>query len=214
MLVFLGSLIYTLKVKENMGVILMGGSSHTGKSTVARAMGKRLSCSFLSTDSLARHPGRPWKPNPADIPPHVVEHYATLPVEALFDDVLRHYRGVWSIVQDIIAMVLQDPFYDGLIIEGSAIWPGFVANSSLQHTQALWLTADNDLFQERIYRESDYVQKSEPEKALIDKFTQRSQYFNQKMMVVIQEQNLQSIKVSDAMSPQQIAQTAIELLAS
>ena len=45
---------------EDTRVILIGGSSHTGKSTAAREIAGRLGWSHLSTDSLARHPGRPW----------------------------------------------------------------------------------------------------------------------------------------------------------
>src|SRR5215468_118437 len=61
----------------NLGVILIGGTSHTGKSTVAKRIAERLGAICVSTDSLARHPGRPW-PAAREVPPHVVEHYLQL----------------------------------------------------------------------------------------------------------------------------------------
>lgn len=41
-------------------VILIGGSSHAGKSTLAQALAAELGWSYGSTDKRARHPGRPW----------------------------------------------------------------------------------------------------------------------------------------------------------
>ena len=169
-----------LKVKDNLRVILIGGSSHSGKSTVAKIMANKKGCSFLSTDSLARHPGRPWRKNPKDIPPHVVEHYSTLSVDELFEDVLRHYQRVWLIVKDIISMYVNNLSYDQLIIEGSALWPEFVASDDVQNIKSIWFTAENDQFQERIYRESEYERVLESEKYLIEKFLKRTQYFNKK----------------------------------
>ena len=127
-----------IKVKDNLRVILIGGSSHSGKSTVAKIMANKKGCSFLSTDSLARHPGRPWRKKAKDIPPHVVEHYSTLSVDELFEDVLRHYQRVWLIVKDIISMYVNNPSYDQLIIEGSALWPEFVASDDVQNIKSIW----------------------------------------------------------------------------
>jgi 2-phosphoglycerate kinase len=42
-------------------VVLIGGTSNVGKSTVAQAVAERLGFEYLSTDELARHPGRPWR---------------------------------------------------------------------------------------------------------------------------------------------------------
>ena len=66
-------------------VLLIGGSSHVGKSTLGESLATKLGWSYHSTDKLARHPGRPWVgTNGKAIPEHVVQHYKTLSVEALF----------------------------------------------------------------------------------------------------------------------------------
>ena len=194
-----------IEVKENLRVILIGGSSHSGKSTVAKIMANKIGWSFLSTDSLARHPGRPWRTNRKEIPKHVVEHYSTLSVDELFEDVLCHYRRVWLNVKAIISLYVNDPSYDGLIIEGSAIWPEFVADHNAPNTRSIWLTAENEQFQERIYRESNFEQVSDSEKYLIEKFLKRTQLFNEKMMAVINQRNLMSIEVDDAFSPDDVS---------
>ena len=51
-------------VDSNLRVVLIGGSSHVGKSTLSEALAARMGWERLSTDSLALHPGRPWKPAP------------------------------------------------------------------------------------------------------------------------------------------------------
>lgn len=51
-----------------MKVILIGGSSHAGKSTVAESLAAKLGWSYLSTDRLAAHPGLPLRrPEPVSV---------------------------------------------------------------------------------------------------------------------------------------------------
>jgi 2-phosphoglycerate kinase len=201
-----------IKGKDNLRVILIGGSSHSGKSTIAKIMAKTLGWSFLSTDSLTRHPGRPWRKNPKDIPTHVVEHYSTLSVDELLEDVLHHYRRVWSNAKEIISLYANDQTYDRLILEGSALWPEFVVSHNAKNTKAIWLTAKRELFKERIYRESNYERVSDAEQYLIEQFLKRTQLFNEKMMEEINQRNLLSMEVNDTISPDEIAKNCIRFL--
>lgn len=91
------------KARSNLRVILIGGSSHVGKSALARSLADTLGWRLISTDELARHPGRPWRSAPERVPDHVAEHYLTLPVDELIADVLHHYRvNVWPSVETLI----------------------------------------------------------------------------------------------------------------
>ncbi len=93
-----------------MKAILIGGSSHVGKTTVAKSLATRLGWTHISTDSLARHPGRPWRPAPRKVPDHVAQHYLTLSVDELIQDVLHHYKtNVWPKVESIITSQINDP---------------------------------------------------------------------------------------------------------
>ena len=77
-------------------VLLIGGTSHTGKSTLGTRLAHERNGVYQSTDTLARHPGRPWKTFPETVPPHVAEHYLTLTPPELIADVVRHYtQNVW-----------------------------------------------------------------------------------------------------------------------
>ena len=90
-------------------VILIGGTSHTGKTALARALAARLGWRRLSTDSLARHPGRPWKTGGCVVPDHVAEHYLSLSVDELIEDVLAHYRSLWPAIRDLVSAHATDP---------------------------------------------------------------------------------------------------------
>lgn len=55
-------------------IILIGGSSHVGKSTFAQSLATHFGWSYCSTDKLARHPGRPWQNKGQEVPKHVADH--------------------------------------------------------------------------------------------------------------------------------------------
>ena len=113
-----------MKVRPNLRVILVGGSSHVGKSTLSGSLAAELGWTHVSSDTLARHPGRPWKPEPEKVPDNVAEHYLSLSVDDLLRDVLCHYRvNVWPKVEAIVAPYSNDTSSAGVIVEGSALWP-------------------------------------------------------------------------------------------
>ncbi len=197
---------------ENLRVILIGGSSHAGKSSTARALALKLGWGCASTDYLARHPGRPWKTKQRDIPPHVSEHYSTLSVDELFTDVLQHYQRLWPVTSALIAAHATDPAAERLVLEGSALWPEFVASLNLENVKAVWLTASDELFQKRMYAESQYKQASAQERLLIQKFLARTILYNRKMMAVIQRLGLISIAVTAQDFPVQLADRCWEVL--
>jgi cytidylate kinase len=55
-------------------LLLIGGSSHLGKTTLAQSLASYLGWNYCSTDKLARHPGRPWQVNSKEIPQHVAAY--------------------------------------------------------------------------------------------------------------------------------------------
>ena len=112
-----------IKPENELRVILIGGSSHVGKSTLARSLRPRLGWGHISTDSLARHPGRPWRKDLQAVPKQVADHYLSLSVDELFADVLRHYRSMWRDIEAMIISHATDTSTERLIFEGSALWP-------------------------------------------------------------------------------------------
>ena len=121
-----------------MRVVLIGGSSHVGKSSLAESLAANLGWTHISTDSLARHPGRPWKPHPEKVPDDVAEHYLSLSVDELITDVLRHYRvNVWPRVEAIVASHIDKTSTARIVLEGSALWPEFVTIPPWTSTESL-----------------------------------------------------------------------------
>lgn len=172
-----------------MDVILIGGSSHAGKSTLARKIAEERGGAVLSTDTLARHPGRPW----GDVGqrPHVIEHYLTLSPEELLADVLRHYReNVWPQVVEAIESA-NGP----LVIEGSALWPESVATLQKEGVSAVFLTASDDLLRQRIHAESRFDELSGQERELVEKFLARTLLYSRRMNEAVARLGLESVDV-------------------
>ena len=171
-------------------VIIIGGPSHAGKSTLAQHLSKSLGWPVIATDHLARHPGRPWKTPPERVPQHVAEHYLSLSVDELLADVLRHYQSLWPTVSDLVAHRKTN-----LIMEGSALWPEWVGPVLSDNVAALWLTASDDFLKQRIYQASEYDKTVGEPKEMIHRFAERTLSYNQQMMTVLHRLGLPSVNV-------------------
>lgn len=162
---------------QDVRVVLIGGTSHTGKSTVARAVAERLGFACRSTDTLARHPGRPWRTVEWEPPPHVAEHYATLDVDELIRSVSDHYARLWPRIEELVVDGARGDG-PGLVLEGSALWPARVAGlMTVPGTRAVWLTADETVLRERMRASAHYPELSDQERHLVDKFLARAERF-------------------------------------
>ncbi|MGI8503134.1 MAG: 2-phosphoglycerate kinase [Hassallia sp.] len=195
-------------------VILIGGSSHAGKSTLGQALAAKLGWSYRSTDKLARHPGRPWVgADGKAIPEHVAEFYRELSVEALFLDVLSHYeKNVLPQVEVIVRSHASDLSTQCLILEGSALWPGFVANLvGSNGIKAIWLTARNQLFRNRIKRESNFCNVCKDEKHLIQKFLNRTLFYNKHMREEVERLGFMCIDVESVSTADELLNKCMEM---
>ena len=181
-----------------MNVILIGGSSHVGKSTIAASLAATLRWTHVSTDSLARHPGRPWKRAPDKVSDGVAAHYLNLSVDELIEDVLHHYRvNVWPKIEAIIAAQSNDASTTGIVLEGSALWPEFATSLDFTKTAAIWLAASDELFRQRIHTNSQYASKSPRERRMIDKFLERTIVYNARMAEAVNRHGFTLLDVTD-----------------
>lgn len=156
-------------------VVLIGGTSNVGKSTVAAAVAERLGFECLTTDGLARHPGRPWKTPERQVPAHVAEHYRSLTVDELITSVLGHYDRLWPRIEELIsAHATEGGSSTGLVLEGSALWPVRVAGLRVPRTAAVWLTADDAVVRARVHAAGRYEAATDEEQRLMDKFLART----------------------------------------
>ena len=176
-------------------VILIGGTSHVGKSTLAQHLAERLGWACRSTDQLARHPGRPWRPLGEDVPAHVADYYLDLTDEARLGSVLAHYRSIWPLAEALVRRHGEDPSAERLVLEGSALWPQLAAALALPSAAAVWLTGPAGLIEDRIRRESRYGEVDQRGRAMIDAFIERSRRFDRLMMDEVRRLGLAHVEV-------------------
>ena len=163
-------------------ILLIGGTSHTGKSTLGQRVADELGWRYLSTDQLSRHPGRPWSLDDHPIPADVIEHYSTLSPSELLDAVTSHYTAnVWPIVSAIVRCTLNNPYDRPLVFEGSGILPELLDDADFALTRAYWLTAPSSLIEARVHETSKYADRSADEMRLIDAFVARASAFNARL---------------------------------
>jgi len=179
-------------------VMLLGGTSHTGKSTLAGQLADALGWRLLSTDQLARHPGRPWRDDGSRIPEDVVHHYADHSAGELVDAVTRHYRdNVWPIVAAIARSHVNNPFDPGLVLEGSAVLPECVVTACLERTGWVWLHAPEPLVTERILTSSGHAERSADQQQLIERFLARTLEFQRQLATAAQQHGMPQVDAAD-----------------
>lgn len=187
-------------------VILIGGTSHVGKSTLGRHLAEALNWEYRSTDKLARHPGRPWTTDGTQVPQHISEHYATLTVDELMADVLRCYReNVLPQVESLAGTRAGERNGQGLLLEGSALWPPFVRPLLSERVAAVWITARDEILTKRIRLESRYAGRSPWERLLIDTFIERTLAFNLGVEGTVRDQRMLTIRIRGNESPNALA---------
>ncbi|MDF6021016.1 hypothetical protein [Streptomyces sp. JH34] len=193
-------------------VVLIGGTSNVGKSAVAQAVADRLGFDCLSTDSLARHPGRPWRTPEREVPAHVAEHYGTLTVDELIRSVLDHYERLWPRIEELITTTATGGGAGtGLVLEGSALRPVPVAGLKVRHTAAVWLTADVTVLRARVHATGHYDTATTREQLLMDAFLARTERYQRLMIDAVDGLGLDRI---DTGAGHAVADLAESVLAS
>ncbi|MCQ1575813.1 hypothetical protein [Streptomyces parvus] len=189
-------------------VVLIGGTSNTGKSTVAEAVASRLGFEHRSTDGLARHPGRPWRSPEREVPPHVAEHYGTLTTDELIASVLAHYERLWPRIEELITDHARD-VAPGLVLEGSALWPERVARLTAPRTAAVWLTADATVVRDRVRAAGRYKEATEGERLLIDRFLARTDRYQALMVDAVDALGLDRIDTGGGRTVAELADAVL-----
>jgi 2-phosphoglycerate kinase len=197
---------------ETFRVALIGGTSHVGKSTTARAVAAGLGWEAISTDSLARHPGRPWPRPDWAVPPDVALHYATLSPAQLLESVLAHYQPMWPMIRELIDRHANDADAGPLVLEGSALWPERFEGLDLPRVRAVWLTADHALIEARMRRESAFEAADPPGQALIRSFLDRTFLYDDALRTAAGRLGLPVIEATAAMSQDDVAAAVLAAL--
>jgi 2-phosphoglycerate kinase len=188
-------------------VVLIGGTSNVGKSTVAQAVAAELGFECRSTDHLARHPGRPWRTAEREVPAHVAEHYESYTVDELITSVLYHYERLWPRIEELITTRAADG--PGLVLEGSALWPAHVASLAVPNTAAVWLVADDVVVRDRVHSAGGYAAATVRERLLMDRFLARTRRYQDLMLDAVGALGLARIDSGGGRSVEQLVELVL-----
>jgi shikimate kinase len=191
-------------------VLLIGGTSHVGKSTLAQALAAKLGGEHVSTDSLARHPGRPWATSSGPFPEHLRTHYLSLSVDELTTEQLHHYQRLWPRIGAMAAARATDSGARRLVLEGSGVLPQRAA--ALKSAAAVWLTASADVLRDRIYSASRFDELAPEEKVIVEKFLGRTKQYDQLMLSAVTSLGLTSIDTSAAPATEELMEQCLHAI--
>lgn len=175
------------RIAPNLRVVLIGGSSNIGKSALAQALAEKLGWRCVSTDSLARHPGRPWRKTTGKVSDHDAEHYLSLKANELLESVILHHRKMSPVIAEFVRSTVKDEGSRKLVLEGSALWPFITSGHHMKEVGAVWLTAGPETLRSRIYEGSGFTTASEQSRAMISRFLERTLLFDQKTLQLVIE---------------------------
>lgn len=195
---------------RDISVLLIGGTSHVGKTTLAQALAARLSGEHVSTDSLARHPGRPWATSSGPFPEHLRTHYLSLSVDQLTTRQLHHYQRLWPRIEAMTAARAADTSARRLILEGSGVLPQQA--TALRSAATIWLTASADVLRARIYSASRFDELTPEEKVIVEKFLGRTKQYDQLMLSAVTNLGLTSIDTSAAPSTTELMEQCLQAI--
>lgn len=176
-------------------VILIGGASHAGKSTLANRLRTTLGIELFHTDTVARHPGRPWQMPKWEVPPHVREHYLTLSPAELLEDVLAHYRRVSETWSEVVRRRLREGG-QGLVVEGSAVLPSVAAGLVGDQVFGVWLRGGETL-DRRMEEASGLAGLEGEERQMVEAFMARNRLMEEYLVSEAERLGLRVWNTSD-----------------
>ncbi|MBO9656902.1 MAG: hypothetical protein J7562_21430 [Agrobacterium tumefaciens] len=179
-------------MRPTLSTILIAGTSHVGKSTLADLLGERLRCEATSTDSLARHPGRPWP----GIPAPVEEYYTRLSAETIHWFLKIHHQNIWPLIRTMIDS--RSGTGNPAIFEGAALRPEFISPLLGCGAAGVFLHADNDFLLERMRSHARYEDATAGQRRIMDAFIERSLSENTEMLASAREHRIPIVDVSEA----------------
>lgn len=184
--------------------ILIAGTSHVGKSTLAEKLAERLGWNGLSTDKLGRHPGRPW----LGVPAPVTEFYERLTPETIHWFLKVHHENMWRQVRPMIEA--ERAAGRRFVLEGAALRPEYIAPLLTDEMVGVLLHADDGFLLARMRAAASYEARDAGERRIIDAFIDRSIRENAALMAAAQEVGLRMVDAADAHAVTGLADELVE----
>ncbi|MEJ2665977.1 MAG: AAA family ATPase [Deinococcales bacterium] len=170
--------------RSSVRVILIGGPSGAGKTTLGAALATRLGITSLTVDDLVvaaravttptSHPGL-WAMNRVPWP----EYFTDSSVEDLKADATRRHEATWPMVKVVIEKYASAPGA-AVVIDGWHIRPSYVAelDPDPDNVWAAWIVPAREVLEarERALMLEFYSHSSDPER-MLGNFLGRSYWF-------------------------------------
>ncbi|PSH62215.1 hypothetical protein CU103_20540 [Phyllobacterium sophorae] len=164
---------------------------------MASALAGKVGWRCMSTDRLARYPGRPWRQTTAGVAEHVAHHYLNSRANELLESVILHHRKMSPLVAELIRTTVKDTGSGRLVLEGSALWPFITTGHGLKEVGAVWLTASSETLRSRIYEGSGFLTADEKGRALISRFLERRLLFDQRTAQLVRDHGCRVLDVDE-----------------
>ena len=164
-------------------VILIGGTGGVGKTTLARALSRRLDIPWISCDDLVQ--AAKAVTTPASHPDlHVmttgdhVGYYTNTPSEQLIADAKRQHQATWPIVERVVRKYAKND--ESIILEGWAIQPerAVALASEFPFLHSYWLHIEPQVLEAR-ERNNPWTKPSPDPARMLDNFLGRSLWYNE-----------------------------------
>jgi len=162
-------------------VVLIGGPPGAGKTTLGRALAKRLHGDSLTADDLAlaaraittpeTHPGL----HRMNVPT-AAEYFTNSSVEKLIDDAAAQHRAMWAAIERVIRVRAKED--TSIVIDGWFMRPADVVSLELDNVSSFWLNVDRSVLEERERSVVSFFERSDDPERMLQNFLGRSFWYN------------------------------------
>ena len=184
-----------------------------GKSTIARIIATRLQYGYISTDDIgagitavtdsSSHPAFHYMGNL-----DYREYYIASSKDQLVLDIDNHHKALWPALLTLFKN--HSTWGSETVIEGWALRPSYVSKL-LGDISGIFLLSDDSLIEDRTRASAFSVGSSTPE-IMIQKYFERSLWFNQLLRDQVSQFGLNAISISMGMKAEDIADECMQLL--
>ena len=194
-------------------VIFLGGAPMVGKTTIARIIASRLQYACISTDDIgaaiasvtgsASHPAFHYMGDR-----DYREYYIASSKDELIRDINNQHEALWPALLTLFRN--HSTWGTAALIEGWALRPSYISQLS-GDISGLFLLSDDALIEERT-RSSDFSEGASDEETMIQRYLERSLWYNAQLRDQVVRLGLKAISISLEMRPEEIADECMRLL--
>lgn len=184
-----------------------------GKTTIARIIASRLQYGNISTDDVgaaitavtepASHPAFHYMGDR-----DYLEYYIASNKDELIRDINNQHDALWPSLLSLFR--IHSTWGTAAIIEGWALRPSYVAQLSAD-ISGVFLLSDDALIENRT-RASDFSKGASDEEKMIQRYLERSLWFNAQLRDQVARLGLKAISISLDMQPEEISDECMRLL--